>query len=130
MTSVAGGLLLREAEKRTGILAQSAACFTCPTSAEMRPLSEVRYMAAPGGFINARVMKSAYECGYALIGTCNEWMNSPDSMALPGSVNRVNVRRHFSNETFRHILEGHPGFYVWRQIRLALLWLPKQVLRR
>jgi hypothetical protein len=87
-------------------------------------------MAAPGGFINARVMKSAYECGYALVGTCNEWMNSPATMALPGSVNRVNVRRHSSIETFQHIVEGHPGFYVWRQIRSALLWLPKQVLCR
>lgn len=52
---------------------------------------EVRYMAAPGGFINPRVMKSAFECGYALVGTCNEWMNSPDTMTLPSSVNRVNV---------------------------------------
>lgn len=50
---------MREAEERTGILAQFAACFTCPTSAEMRSLSEIRKMADPGGFINARVMKSA-----------------------------------------------------------------------
>jgi peptidoglycan/xylan/chitin deacetylase (PgdA/CDA1 family) len=74
---------------------------------------EVRYMAAPGGFINACVMKSAYECGYALVGTCNEWMNSPSAMTLPASVNRVNVGRHFSIEAFRHILEGYRGFYVW-----------------
>jgi hypothetical protein len=91
---------------------------------------EVRYMAAPGGFINPRVMKSAFECGYALVGTCNEWMNSPDTMTLPRSVNRVNVRRHFSIRAFRHIVEGHSGFYVWRQIRSALLRLPKRVLCR
>jgi hypothetical protein len=92
MTSDAGGLLFREANKRARILAQFAACFTCPTSAEMRPLSEVLYMAAPCGSINVRVMKSAYEYGYALIGKCNEGMYSPDSMTLPESVNRVNVR--------------------------------------
>jgi peptidoglycan/xylan/chitin deacetylase (PgdA/CDA1 family) len=91
---------------------------------------EVRYMAAPGGFINARAMKSAYECGYALVGTCNEWMNSPDTMALPGSVNRVNVRRHFSLEAFRHIVEGHPGFYIWRQIRATTLAVPKRLICR
>ena len=87
---------------------------------------EVRYMAAPGGFINARVMKSALDCGYALVGTCNEWMNSPEAMALPCKVNRVNVRRHFSLKTFRHIIEGHAGFYIWRQIRATALALPKR----
>jgi peptidoglycan/xylan/chitin deacetylase (PgdA/CDA1 family) len=91
---------------------------------------EVRYMAAPGGFINARALKSAFECGYALVGTCNEWMNSPATMALPASVNRVNVRRHFSTQAFHHIVKGHPGFYVWRQTRSALLWLPKQFICR
>lgn len=91
---------------------------------------EVRYMAAPGGFINARVMKSAYECGYALLGTCSEWMNSPGKMALPCTVNRVNVRRHFSLKTFRHSLEGHPGFYIWRQIRATALAVPKRLISR
>jgi len=57
-------------------------------------------------------------------------MNSPATMTLPSGVNRVNVRRHFSIEAFRDIVEGHSGFYVWRQIRSALLWLPKQVLCR
>ena len=90
---------------------------------------EVRYMAAPGGFINAHVMNSAYECGYALVGTCNEWMNSPEKMALPCTVSRVNLRQHFSLKTFRHILEGHPGFYTWRQVRALSLWIPKQLLR-
>jgi peptidoglycan/xylan/chitin deacetylase (PgdA/CDA1 family) len=91
---------------------------------------EVRYMAAPGGFINSRVMKSAYECGYALIGTCNEWINSPDSITLPGGVNRVNVRGHFSIQTFRHIVEGHLGFYLRRQIRATALTVPKRLICR
>ena len=91
---------------------------------------EVRYIAAPGGFINARVMKSAYECGYVLLGTCNEWMNSPATTALPGTVNRVNVRRRFSLQAFRHIVEGHPGFYLWRQIRATALAVPKRLMCR
>jgi len=57
-------------------------------------------------------------------------MNSPATMTLPSGVNRVNVRRHFSIEAFRDIVEGHSGFYVWRQIRSALLRLPKRVLCR
>ena len=61
---------------------------------------QVRYMGAPGGFINSRVMSLAYEHGYTLLGTCNEWMNSPGVMVLPCKVNRVNVRRHFSLRPF------------------------------
>jgi peptidoglycan/xylan/chitin deacetylase (PgdA/CDA1 family) len=88
---------------------------------------QVRYMAAPGGFINSRVMNLAYEQGYALVGTCTEWMNSPETMARPCTVNRVNIRRHFCLRTFRHILEGHVGFYAWRQVRALSLWIPKQL---
>ncbi len=90
---------------------------------------EVRYMAAPGGFINARVLKLAEAQGYVLSGTCNEWMNSQQTMSLPGTVNRVNVRQHFTLAHLRRIVEGHLGFYLWRQVRSAALALPKQLLR-
>ncbi len=90
---------------------------------------EVRYMAAPAGFINAQVFHLASGFGYSLIGTCREWMNSAQMMLLPSRVNRVNVRHHFSLRTFRHAIEGSPGFYSWRQVRSALLAFPKQLLR-
>jgi peptidoglycan/xylan/chitin deacetylase (PgdA/CDA1 family) len=89
----------------------------------------VGYMAAPGGFINPRVMRQALESGYVLIGTCNEWMNSPRTMSLPSQVNRVNVRRHFSVDDLRRIADGSFGFYLWRQARSAALAIPKQLLR-
>lgn len=90
---------------------------------------EVRYMAAPGGFINTQVFQLAAEFGYTLVGTCREWMNSAKRMILPARVNRVNVRHHFSQRTFRHAIEGYPGFYAWRQVRSAALAVPKQLLR-
>jgi peptidoglycan/xylan/chitin deacetylase (PgdA/CDA1 family) len=89
----------------------------------------VGYMAAPGGYINSRVMQQAQEIGYILIGTCNEWMNSPVAMSLPGPVNRVNVRRQFTEEHVRHIVDGFLGFYLWRQARSAALAIPKQIFR-
>lgn len=89
----------------------------------------VAYMAAPGGYINSRVLQQARDCGYLLIGTCNEWMNSPAAMSIPGPVNRVNIRRHFSEENIRHIVEGSLGFYLWRQARSAALAIPKQIFR-
>ena len=90
---------------------------------------QVRYMAAPGGFINGRVLRLAKEQGYILAGTCNEWMNTPSGMVLPGPVNRVNVRRHFSLRDMSHIVQGDLGFYLWRQARSAALTLPKRLLR-
>jgi peptidoglycan/xylan/chitin deacetylase (PgdA/CDA1 family) len=90
---------------------------------------EVRYMAAPGGYINAKVFQLASEFGYTLVGTCREWMNPAKTLILPTRVNRVNVRRHFSLRTFCHAIEGYPGFYAWRQVRSAALAIPKQLLR-
>jgi peptidoglycan/xylan/chitin deacetylase (PgdA/CDA1 family) len=86
----------------------------------------VRYMAAPGGFTNSRVAHLAYEHAYTLLGTCNEWMNSPETMTLPCTVNRVNVQRRFSLRRFRHIIEGDLGFYMWRQVRAVALTVPKR----
>jgi peptidoglycan/xylan/chitin deacetylase (PgdA/CDA1 family) len=90
---------------------------------------EVRYMAAPAGFINSRVLRLACKCGYILTGTCREWTNSIETMGLPGMVNRVSVRQHFSLRTLRHAIQGQPGFYAWRQVRSAALKIPKQLLR-
>jgi len=89
----------------------------------------VCYMAAPGGYINSRIMHQAQDCGYLLIGTCNEWMNSTETMSLPAPVNRVNVRKHFSERNVRQIVDGSLGFYLWRQARSAALALPKQIFR-
>src|SRR6266480_3676866 len=81
----------------------------------------VRYMAFPGGFINTRVLQLACERGYVLTGTCSEWMNSANAMRLPGTVNRVNIRQHYSDDVFRRAVAGHPGFYLRRQVRAAAL---------
>jgi len=89
----------------------------------------VPYMAAPGGYINRRILRKAYECGYRLVGTCEERMNCVHNMTLPGAVNRVNIRQHFSLDTFRKVIEGSPGFYLGRQIRMAALAVPKYFLR-
>jgi peptidoglycan/xylan/chitin deacetylase (PgdA/CDA1 family) len=89
----------------------------------------VYFTAVPGGFVNAIVMRLAVEEGYALVGTCNEWMNAAVRQLGPAvKINRVNIRRHFSTATFRKIIEGDPSFYLRRQLRAAFLWLPKQLL--
>jgi peptidoglycan/xylan/chitin deacetylase (PgdA/CDA1 family) len=89
----------------------------------------VHFMAAPGGFINSLVMRIAAEQAYLLVATCNEWMNvfSPE-LQMSLKVNRVNIRRHFSSMAFRNIVEGQLQFYLRRQLRSSVLWLPKQLL--
>ena len=89
----------------------------------------VRYMAAPGGYINNRVLRLAYKSGYVLIGTCREKINSLETTFLPGTVNRVNIRQHFSIGNLFEAVDGNVAFYTWRQIRAAALVIPKQVLR-
>jgi peptidoglycan/xylan/chitin deacetylase (PgdA/CDA1 family) len=91
---------------------------------------EVRYMAAPGGFINRRVLRLAQGLGYVLVGTCVERMNSPESVREFGSVNRVSIRSYFSLRDFERIIGGDFGFYLWRRARSAALALPKQFLYR
>ena len=91
---------------------------------------EVRYMAAPGGFVSLRVLRLAYGFGYRLIGTCRESVNAVSRLKLPGTVNRVNIRHHFPLADFRRIVENDFGVYLRRRIRSSLLWLPKQILCR
>jgi peptidoglycan/xylan/chitin deacetylase (PgdA/CDA1 family) len=91
---------------------------------------EVRYMAAPGGFVSRRVLRLAYGFGYRLIGTCKESVNSVSTLNLPGTLNRVNVRHDFTLADFRRIVENDLEFYFRRRLRSSLLWLPKQILCR
>jgi len=91
---------------------------------------EVRYMAAPGAFVSRRVLRLAYSFEYRLIGTCRESVNRVSTLNLPGTPNRVNVRRHFSLADFRRIVENDFRFCLRPRIRSSLLWLPKKILCR
>lgn len=86
---------------------------------------EIRYMAAPGGFINRRVTKMAGDLGYVLTGTCKEWMNAPAAMPLPGVVNRINIRQDYARKTFENIVSGQKAFYILRRARGAAFTIPK-----
>lgn len=89
----------------------------------------VFYMSFPGGYVNRRTVELAEEQGYRLAGNSNEWMNSSDTLRLPGQINRVAVRRNFSLRNFRRIVDGAWGFYLWRQIRRGGLAIPKSITR-
>jgi hypothetical protein len=56
-------------------------------------------------------------------------MNFLRTMMSPGTVNRVNVREHFSLRTFRPAIEGYYAFYALRRLRAAVLAVPEQWLR-
>jgi len=89
--------------------------------------AEVRYMSAPGGFINEHVTEVCLTAGYHLIGNSVEWWNQAPHAGLR-TVNRVALRRGWPIETFRAIVRRHLSFYVRRRMRSATLALPKLVL--
>lgn len=89
---------------------------------------EVRYMAAPGGFINARVARIAAEEGYVLMGTCRAAMNLLAEMNMPCLVNRVNILRRHGPQTLQRIVTGDRPYYFWRKTRAAALAIPKRLL--
>jgi peptidoglycan/xylan/chitin deacetylase (PgdA/CDA1 family) len=90
--------------------------------------AEVRYMAAPGGYINDRVTEACLSAGYHLIGNSVEWWNRVSGHMTCHTVNRVTLRRGWPIETFEAILRRDPLFYLKRQLRRAMLATPKQVI--
>ena len=90
---------------------------------------EVRHFAAPGGYFNSQTTELAFREGYTLFATCIEDMNCTDRLVLPGVLNRVNVRAHFSMDAFRSIVEGRRPFYWKRRARAVALTIPKLCLQ-
>lgn len=90
--------------------------------------AEVRYMAAPGGYINDRVTEACLSAGYHLIGNSVEWWNRVSGRKLLHTVNRVTLRRGWPIATFEAILRRHPIFYLKRRLRGAMLAMPKLIL--
>jgi peptidoglycan/xylan/chitin deacetylase (PgdA/CDA1 family) len=90
--------------------------------------AEVRYMAAPGGYINDRVTEACLSAGYHLIGNSVEWWNRVSGHKMLHTVNRVALRRGWSIEIFEAILQRDPVFYLKRRLRSAMLAMPKLVI--
>lgn len=90
--------------------------------------AEVRYMAAPGGYINDRVTEACFRAGYHLIGNSVEWWNRVSACKALHTVNRVTLRGGWPIETFEAILRCHPIFYLRRRLRGAMLAMPKLIL--
>ena len=83
---------------------------------------------APGGFINSKVINIAHEVGYKLIGNSKEWWNRMDYVLSSNVVNRVAIRRSYSLNTFKNIVNININFYLKRRLRSYLLYLPKSML--
>ena len=90
----------------------------------------VEYMAAPGGFVNHRVIRAAYEDGIVLLGTCREAINKTEHLKVPCTIHRVNIRRHFSLQDVERLVTGENSFYLKRQLRSAVFWFPKLITAR
>jgi peptidoglycan/xylan/chitin deacetylase (PgdA/CDA1 family) len=92
--------------------------------------AEVRYMAAPGGSINAHVTEACLSAGYYLIGNSVEWWNRISGGKVLRTVNRVALRRGWPIETFEAILRRDRVFFAKRRLRAAMLAMPKLMLNQ
>ena len=84
-------------------------------------------LSVPGGSINSKVIKTALEVGYKLIGNSKEWWNRMDYVLSSNVVNRVAIRRSYSLNTFKNIVNININFYLKRRLRSYLLYLPKSM---
>jgi len=84
-------------------------------------------LSVPGGSINSKVIKTALEVGYKLIGNSKEWWNRMDHVLSSNVVNRVAIRRSYSLNTFKNIVNININFYLKRRLRSYLLYLPKSM---
>ena len=85
-------------------------------------------LSVPGGSINSKVIKTALEVGYKLIGNSKEWWNRLDYVLSSNVLNRVAIRRSYSLTTFKNIINININFFLKRRIRAYLLYLPKSML--
>ena len=86
----------------------------------------VRFLAAPYGRVNQRVMDAALEAGYRAVCTSVPW---PARAGAP-SVSRVAIHATTGREELRRLIEGRPIPYWARQVRAACLSLPKRMVFR
>jgi len=89
---------------------------------------EVSVMSFPYGAAGRREIRMALESGYRLVGNSVERGNS---LPVPGPVvNRIAVRRQFSDDDFRRISVLDGLWVLRRRCRAVVLSLPKMFLHR
>jgi peptidoglycan/xylan/chitin deacetylase (PgdA/CDA1 family) len=87
----------------------------------------VRSMSLPAGQGSTAVFETAYELGYQLVGTSIEKTNHPEK--LPAQINRFVVLAQHCGPDVCKIASGSALYQAQRQLRSALLALPKRLLR-
>ena len=81
----------------------------------------------PAGQGNPEVIRAAFEIGYAFVGNSKEKLN--EFQQIPYEINRFCILSNHRKETVKRIAQGSV-LYIWqRNIRAALLYLPKRLLR-
>lgn len=89
---------------------------------------EMDTMSFPFGAAGPRELQMTLDCGYRLIGNSVE---SANRLPVTGHlVNRIAIRRQFSEDVFRRIIALDRLWVLGRKCRGALLRLPKMFLHR
>ena len=89
---------------------------------------KVATMSFPFGAAGAREIRMALKSGYEVTGNSVE---NGNRLPLTGPVvNRIAVRRQFSEEVFRKVIDLDRFWILRRRCRAAMLRLPKMLLHR
>ncbi|MDE3180886.1 MAG: polysaccharide deacetylase family protein [Acidobacteriota bacterium] len=87
---------------------------------------EVRFLSAPFGDLNLRVVDAARRAGFKKVCNSRSWPSVPGKAVI----NRVAVYRTTSEEDFARLAAGNPYLYSLRAAREAALYLPKRLVLR
>lgn len=90
--------------------------------------SAIRWFSAPGGGIDRRIRRLAFEAGYSLVGNSIEWWNRPAAVATTRVVHRVMVFRSYALSTFAAVVERRVGWLARRRLRSAVVLTAKRLL--
>ncbi len=88
----------------------------------------VPWFSAPGGDIDAAVVRQALDCGYSLVGNSREWLNRHSAVAGSRTVNRIMIFRAYDLRQFGRIVRLELPFLVRRRLRSGLVALAKRAL--
>jgi len=89
---------------------------------------DVISLSAPYGFINDNIIKIALNSGYKFIGNSVEWWNKRQDIYSSNLINRVAIRKSFSFQTFKRIINREIFYFFFRRSRNHILSIPKLIL--
>lgn len=89
---------------------------------------DVISLSAPNGYINDNIINIAINSGYKFIGNSIEWWNNNENIYSSNLINRIAIRKSYSTDTFKKIINRDIFYFLVRKARTHFLSIPKSIL--